>query len=646
MPLHLPAGALPGSSAWRAYSRLVGFAWHYKTRLAFSLFFALIIAASFGAMLVTVGTVIRVTFYEAPEVVTEATLLQDPAEKLAADTARAVAWTRRVIGWAPDRLPDLVRDTALTMRANRMRALFISSILALVLAFIMSAARFLQEYLAGSIGAGITTDLGEAMYSNLMRQSLGFFERHTSGEILSRFTNDIFMVNRGLQGVFVKLMREPIKVAVFLGVALLVDWQLTLIGICVLPLVLYTLVSIGRKMRTSVRRSLQKIAGMATVVNETVKGIAIVKGYNMEEYEVGRVRREIARLRRFLLRMVTLHAATGPLTELLLVVGVVGFVLFSGRRVEAGMLDAGDLVQLYFALAMMLDPVRKLSDVNNLIQTSIASAERCFAFIDAEPELQEQPDAVDIPPLQESIRFENVHFSYDGQREVLTDINIEIRKGEMVALVGFSGSGKSTLAKLLPRFYDPSHGSVFLDGVDIRKVTFASLREQMSIVTQDNVLFAESVRTNIAFGNTQYTDERVVEAAKAAYADHFIRELPKGYDTELSEAGSTLSGGQRQRLAIARAIIKDPALLILDEATSSLDSESERLIQEALEQFVQGRTSIVIAHRLSTIQRADRILVMDNGRIVEQGALDELLARDGVYKRLHDTQFNSGFNGK
>ncbi len=642
----MPTGARPSYSAWRAYSRLVTFAWRYKTRLIFSMLFALIIAASFGTMLVTVGTVIRVTFYETPETVSDTTVLDDPAEKLAADTARAVEAMDRVVGWAPRQLPDLVRETALAMRENRMRALFICSIFALALAFIMSAARFLQEYLAGSIGVGITTDLGSAMYANLMRQSLGFFERHSSGEILSRFTNDIFMVNRGLQGVFVKLMREPIKVAVFLAVALSVDWQLTLIGLCVLPLVLYTLVTIGKKMRKSVRRSLQKIAGMATVVNETIKGVAIVKGYNMEAYEVARVNNEISKLRRFLLRMVTLHAVTGPLTEFLLVLGVVGFVLFSGRRVEAGMLDAGDLVQLYFALAMMLDPVRKLSDVNNLIQTSIASAERCFAFIDAVPDLEEAPDAVDIGPLREGIRFENVHFSYDGEREALTDITMEIRRGEMIALVGFSGSGKSTLAKLLPRFYDPDKGTVYLDGVDIRKVSFASLRAQMSIVTQDIILFAESVRANIAFGKEQYSDDRVKAAAKAAYADHFIQELPHAYDTELGEAGNTLSGGQRQRLAIARAIIKDPALLILDEATSSLDSESERLIQEALEHFVEGRTSIVIAHRLSTVQRADRILVMDNGRIVEQGTMEELLAKEGLYKRLHDTQFNTGTNGR
>ncbi len=641
----------PKGSAWAVYKRLLGYAWRYKARLLTSMALAIVIAVSFGAMLVTVGTVIKLTFYTPPtaaelsappvDVHGKSLLKEDPAEKMCRDLHDYSDMLRDYVGWAPSGLDTHFRGLVTAMRADRMRALVIACVLVTLLALFVGVARFFQEYFAATIGARVTTDVGKDLYENLMRQSMGFFESRPSGEILSRFNNDMFMVNRGLEGVFVKMMREPFKILILFAVAVSVDWQLTIVGVCVLPVVLYALVFIGKKMRKSVRRSLQKIASMTSVVNETVRGIAIIKGYNMEQYEIGRVRAEIDKLRQFLYRMGRLHAATGPTTEFLLVLGVVGFVLFSGRRVEAGLLDAGDLAKLYFALAMMLDPVRKMSDVNNLVQTSVASAERCFEMIDIKPDIVEVPGAADIAPLRDAIRFENVSFSYNGSDTVIRDVSLEIKKGQMVALVGSSGAGKSTMAKLVPRFYDVSAGRITIDGVDIRNATFHSLREQMSIVTQDTVLFAESVRANIAFGRTQYTDERVRGAAHAANADGFVDTLPQGYDSMLSDSGGNLSGGQRQRLAIARAIIKDPAILILDEATSSLDSESERLIQDALDHFVAGRTTIVIAHRLSTVRRADRIVVMDGGRVAEEGTHDELIARGGIYRRLHDTQFRN-----
>jgi len=629
----------PSSSAWTVYRRLLGYAWNYKGRLMVSLLFALVIAASFGAMLLSVGTVVKLTFYEPPAVVEGGEIPTDPAVSLANDVRAYSDTLEARIGWAPQdldiRLLALVDD----MRADKMRALTLVCMLVLILSILVGLARFLQEYFAGAIGANISSDLGEAMYANLMRQSLGFFEKRHSGDILARFTNDIFMVNRGLSGVFVKLLREPFKIVTFLAIAIAIDPWLTMIGLCVLPPVAYALIKLGKKVRRSTRKSLEKIASMAGVVNETVHGIAIVKGYCMEEYETGRVRVEIGKLRRFLKKMVRADAATGPITEFVLIVGVVIFVLFSGHRVASGHLDAGDLVQLYFALAMMLDPVRKLSSVNNMIQISVASAERVFEFLDMVPAIDEKVNAKHAPPLQDALCFENVTFSYDGREPVLKNINLRIAKGEMVALVGFSGAGKSTLVKLIPRFYDVSEGRVTLDGVDIRELRFASLRGQISIVTQDNILFAESVRANISFGKTSFSEERVREAARAAHADEFIDALPQGYDTVLGESGATLSGGQRQRLAIARAIINDPAILILDEATSSLDSRSEQLIQAALDEFVEGRTAIVIAHRLSTIQRADRIVVLHEGEIAEIGPHRELIAQNGLYQKLYETQF-------
>jgi len=340
--------------------------------------------------------------------------------------------------------------------------------------------------------------------------------------------------------------------------------------------------------------------------------------------------------------MMKADAAIGPLTEFVMVLGFVVFILVSVREVlkPNATLHVGDLVQVYGALLMMLDPVRKLTAVNNAVQTSVASAERVFEFIDIKPDIVDAPGAIDIAPLREAIHFDDVHFSYDGKTEVLCGVTFDVKKGEMIAIVGHSGAGKSTLAKLIPRFYDVSKGSIRIDETDIRKATQASLRAQISIVTQDTILFNASVRENISAGKTSYSDERLREAIKAAHATEFVEKLYQKYDTVIGESGNSLSGGQRQRLAIARAVIKDPAILVLDEATSSLDSESERAIQEALEEFVVGRTTVVIAHRLSTIQRADRILVLDQGRLAEQGTHNELLQRpDSIYRRLYETQF-------
>lgn len=627
----------PLRSSWHVYKRLVGYATRYKGRLMVSVFFAIVIAASFGTMLFAVGTAVKLTFYDPTPA--SGKVHEDPAQEIAGQIVHYTGQMRDVIGWAPEGLDQKFIGTVESMRADPMRALTIMSVVVVILAMIIGIARFIQEFFAGAIGAYITTDLGREMYENLMRQSVGYFEANSSGEILARFTNDIFMVNNGLSSVFVKLMREPLKLVMFLWVAISVDLWLTLVGVCVLPPVVYILVRIGKKVRKSVRRSLQKIASMASVVNETVQGIQIVKSFNMEEYEISRVRTEIGRLRRFLLRIVGLNAFTDPVTEFLLVLGVVGFVLLSGQRVVAGQLDAGDLTQLYFSLAMLLDPVRKLSSVNNQIQTSVASAERVFEFIDLRPEVYNRPGAKMLEGFNDGIQFDNVHFGYGSGPEVLSGVNLTVRKGEMVALVGPSGAGKSTLVKMLPRFYDVTQGVIRIDGHDLREITVESLREQIGMVTQNTILFAESIRANITFGRDSYPHERVVSAARAANAAEFIEKLPKGYDTTLAEAGSSLSGGQRQRIAIARAVIKDPGILILDEATSSLDSESERLIQEALDHFIEGRTALVIAHRLSTVRRADRIVVMDGGRIVEEGKHDELLAADGLYKRLYETQF-------
>ncbi len=643
----------PSASAWSIYRRLLGYALRYKGRLAVSILFALLVAGSFTSMIVGLAAVVDISLSQ-PEPLeaaggggetleqVEARALNELTEKYAPRVVKALKPVRFLHGMDDAEARGWVRDFLGAMRSRPMYAIQVACVVLVLLSLLAGVARFLQEYLAGTIGANISVELGREMYANIMHLSLGFFEKHPTGELIARFSNDIFQVNRGLSGVFVKLMREPIKAVFFLITALTIDPLMTLVGLCVLPPVAAAIYQLGRKFKKSVRRSLEKVASMAMVASETFNGIAIVKGFCMEAYEIARTSVEFGKLRRYLVKMVKVDAAVGPVVEFVLILGVVALVLFAGARVMSEEMSRADVAALIFAFALMLDPLRKLSTVNNQIQTSVASAERVFEFIDMQPEIVEKTGARTLPRLSEAIRFENVHFAYKPGVEVLKGIDLEVNRGEMVALVGFSGSGKSTIVKLLPRFYDATAGAVRIDGIDIRDVTFESLRDQISIVTQETILFNESVRDNIAFGRKDYTAEQVREAARAAYADAFIEALPEGYETVIGEGGATLSGGQRQRLAIARAIIKDPAILILDEATSHLDSESEQAIQKALAGFVQGRTTIVIAHRLATVQRADRIVVVDQGLIVEHGTHQELLAIGGIYRRLYEQQLLSG----
>jgi len=624
----------PRKSATRTYLRVLGYAWHYKLRLFVSVLFAIAVAGSLTSMLLAAGTVLKLLYLDEPAVLKEVGGYVSAAQGWA-DRSAVTSWL------VPEDAQVRAASLVLHMRANKGFALALLSAAVLALALFGGTARFIQQYFAGSIGAGISVRLGEEMFTSIMKMPISFYEQRSTGEILARFTNDIFMVNRGLANTFVKLFREPFKLVFLLVIALSLDWQLTLIALLVLPAVAYVIVGVGRKVKKSVRRSLQRIASTATVAAEAVRGIMVVKAYNMEEYEAGRIKTQLGKLRRYLIKMVRYDAAIEPATEFLLVLGLLAFMLLANSRIEAGKVDVVDVAVLLGALVMMMDPLRKLSSVNNMIQTSVASAERVFEFIDARPDIIEAHDAVDISPLADTLRFESVQFSYNGEDPVLRGVSFEVKKGEMIALVGASGAGKSTIVKMIPRFYDVDSGSVTIDGIDIRKATFKSLRDQIGIVTQDTILFNETVRENIAFGRKSYPFERVQQAALAAHAAEFIEKLPLKYDTTIGEDGATLSGGQRQRLAIARAVIKDPAILILDEATSSLDSESEQAIQKAIEEFVVGRTTIVIAHRLSTVQRADRILVVDQGRIVEQGPHDQLMQQNGLYRRLYDVQFGS-----
>ncbi len=617
------------ANGWLIYKRLLGYAWRHKVRLIVSFIFATVVAASFGAMIVSAGAVVDVLF-------------QDEAAVLAKVDGVVHKAQNAVPFLVPDNASERLRDVVIQMRGNPMRAVSLLSVALIAFLLTGGIARYIQEYFAGSIGAQISVQLADEMYINMMRQPLSFFERHSSGEFTTRLTNDIRMVNQGLSGAVMKLLREPFKAVVLLGIALAADWQLTLLGLLVLPPIAVVIVAVGKRVRHNAERSMGKLSSMQTLAKESLTGMPIVKGFGMEPYLVGRMKAELRKLEKYLVRMVRADAAIGPVSELLLGIGLIIFLLVGvWRLVNHQGMSPGGFGNLYISFAMLLDPIRKLTNVNNQIQTSIASAGRIFEYIDLQPDIVEAPDAIALPPLKQALRFEDVHFGYSADAEVIRGIDLEVCRGEMVALVGFSGAGKSTLIKLVPRFYDVTKGRITIDGVDIRRATFASLRGQIGIVTQDSVLFSERVRVNIAFGREDIPEERVKAAARAAHAADFIEALPKQYDTWVAEGGVSLSGGQRQRLAIARAIVKDPAILILDEATSNLDTESERAIQKAMDEFVVGRTTLVIAHRLSTIQRADRIIVLDEGRVVEQGTHHELLQRDGIYRRLYEMQFAS-----
>jgi ATP-binding cassette, subfamily B, bacterial MsbA len=636
------AAKIKKGGAWPVYKRLLGYVLHYKLLLVVALLCAVFVAGSLVGILLGARAFVDIVLEDDPvDAAENRTAIHGYiAEKRDSIPWLVPLWLDDRVDAALDHLRGREEDPEGVRTARKKQALWwLAGGVVMAMAF-AGLARFFQEYCAASIATRIGVQLGQEMYANIIRLPLRFFEQHTTGEIIARLTNDIFMAGRGLSQVFMKLLREPIKAVFCFGLALSIDPGLTLIGLAVLPPAALVIIKIGQSVRKRMRRSLEKVALLQSVAKESITGITIIKGFCMEAFDVARMNREYLKLRRQGLKMMKADAAVGPLTEIIMVCGAAAFIVLSGQKVLNNDLELSDLGTLYVALGVMLDTVRKLSAVNNAVQSSVASATRAFEFIDLKPDIVEVPGAVELAPVKESLRFENVHYSYDGKTPVLDGVSFTINKGEMVAIVGFSGAGKSTLAKLVPRFYDVTDGSISIDGTDIRQATLASLRRQISIVTQETILFNESVRMNIAAGDVRYTEERVRQAAKAAHADGFIEPLRQGYDTNIGEAGGTLSGGQRQRLAIARALVKDPAILILDEATSSLDSESEQAIQQAIEEFIVGRTTIVIAHRLSTVQRADRILVLDEGKILEQGSHDELLQKEGsLYRRLYEVQF-------
>jgi subfamily B ATP-binding cassette protein MsbA len=512
-------------------------------------------------------------------------------------------------------------------------------LLFVILYLLRSLADFASGYAFQHIGLGVTTDIRNDLYRYILGQSSRFHADHPSGELVARVINDVALMQSAVSNRLLDLFQQSITLVFLLALLLSTHFRLALVALIAAPLLLYPIVRFGKGMRRTSHRSQERMAVLASLMTEGVRGHRVVKAFGMEEFELGRFSEATRRHLRTNLWAQMLANASGPVIESVAVVGAAALLIYAGRSIRAGELSAPELVQFLATMLMMYEPIRKLNKVNLYLQEAMAAAQRVSRLLEIPNDIGEAPDAKAVDQVREGIAYEGVSFHYGEDRPVLRDVNLAIRAGEIVALVGPSGAGKSTLVNLLPRFFDPTAGRVAIDGIDIRDLTLKSLRSLIGVVTQDTLLFNDSIRANIAYGRSDLSLERVREAAAAAYADEFIMDLPQGYDTVIGESGLRLSGGQRQRLAIARALLKNAPILILDEATSHLDTQSEALVQKALYNLIQGRTTLVIAHRLSTVTKADRIVVLEAGQIVEVGSHDQLMKRGGAYKRLFDLQF-------
>lgn len=484
------------------------------------------------------------------------------------------------------------------------------------------------------------TELRNRVYSHIQDLSLSFFKRKRAGEITSIIINDVEVLRRSFSASLNKLIVEPVNIVAFVTLLMIISWKLTLISLLILPLSGYVITKIGQSIRRKSFRTSKQIAGIMSILSETVNGIRIVKAFAMEEFEKRRFTRETYRYFRLLFRRVRLRMISTPISETIgVTIGVI-LLWFGGRQVLSGSgLSPEDFIRFILLLFAILNPIKNLNNVNIEIQQGMASAGRIFSLLDEKSDVVEKPNAFVVTDFRESIVYDHVYFKYQESEDyVLKDISFEVKKGEIVAIVGFSGAGKSTLVDLLPRFYDVTEGRILIDGRDIRDINIKSLRSLMGIVTQETILFNDTIYNNIAYGHERIDFQEVVRAAKAANALDFIERLPDGWNTVIGDRGTKLSGGEAQRIAIARALLKNPPILILDEATSSLDAESEKKVQEAIEVLMQDRTVLVIAHRLATVTNADKIIVIDQGRIVEAGSHEELLQLRGLYHHFYSMQ--------
>jgi subfamily B ATP-binding cassette protein MsbA len=510
----------------------------------------------------------------------------------------------------------------------------------LVLYLLKGLFTYLLSVRSAGIEQEVIRDIRDRLYAHLHKLSLAFFHASRTGQIISRITADVGLVRNSISTGFLAALRDLVNILFLAAIAVIISWKLALVAFVVIPFITYVVGKIGRRLRRYSTRVQEKMADMTSVLQETISGIRVVKAFGMEDVETRKFFSHTAAYFHSFMKRQRAEALAPVTTEFLGAVGGLVVLYYGGRHVLGGhLLSPESFIAFLLFMLSMIRPAKTLTLAVAKIQDGIAAGRRIFRILDTEPDIVDSADAVGIDGIHEGIEFADVSFKYDTSDYVLKDVSFKVRKGQVIAVVGPSGAGKSTLVDLIPRFYDPTSGSVLLDGHDLRKISLKSLRASMGIVTQETILFNDTVRNNIAYGVEDVPLERIVDAAKAANAHDFISSLPEGYDTVIGDRGVRISGGERQRLAIARAVLKDPQILIFDEATSSLDTESERLVQDAIERLLSNRTTFVIAHRLSTVTNADLILVISGGRLVEMGRHADLLAAGKVYRKLYDLQF-------
>ncbi len=503
---------------------------------------------------------------------------------------------------------------------------------------------YFQAYLMGFVGQKVITDIRDEVFNALQKQPLTYFDKTPTGTIISRIINDVTLVQSAVSDAFTAILKDIFTIAGLIFVVFYRDWKLATIAFIVLPFATYPIVSFGRRLRRISTKTQKEMAKLTNFLHETITGQRIVKAFCMEDYESKRFKIENETLFNIILKRYKIRALSSPIMEVLGGIAIAVIIWYGGSEVISGKSTPGNFFSFTAALLMLYEPIKRLNRENHNIQQGLAASQRVFEIIDRKPEITEKEDAVSLDKAKGIIEFKDVFFKYD-EKMVLNNINLKIDQNEILAIVGESGVGKTTLANLIPRFYDVSRGSIEIDNIDVRSLTLNSLRRNIALVTQDVILFNDTIKTNICYGEEQ-NDERIEEAAKMAFAHDFITKLSKGYDTVAGEKGMRLSGGQKQRIAIARALYKNTPILILDEATSSLDAASEVEVQKAFDNLMKGRTTIVIAHRLSTIMNAHRIIVLEKGTIVQAGSHKELIESEGPYQRLYELQFRDSSSKK